>query len=143
MKTGTAYVLFAIVATIVNLGGQWLVMMTGSLAGYSHTHALPVALVVGTGLGLVVKYVLDKIYIFGDSSTGLATHARKFSLYTLMGIVTTLIFWGTEYLFAYLDPSGRTIYLGGAIGLAIGYAIKYQLDRRVVFAAKPISSVSP
>ena len=59
-----------------------------------------------------------------------------------MGLATTAIFWGTEFLFSRIDPSGRLIYLGGAIGLAIGYVVKYELDRRFVFTIRdtPASS---
>jgi putative flippase GtrA len=133
LQKGGFYVLFAVFATVVNLGSQWVVLTLGARLGFGRDLLLVPALVTGTGLGLMLKYVLDKIYIFEDASTGMKTHARKFSLYTVMGLVTTAIFWGTEYLFALLDPTGNLLYLGGAIGLAIGYAIKYQLDRRFVF----------
>jgi hypothetical protein len=133
LQKGGFYVLFAIFATVLNLGSQWVVLTLGAGLGLGRDVLLVPALVTGTGLGLLLKYALDKIYIFEDASTGLKTHARKFSLYTAMGLVTTAIFWGTEYLFALLDPTGDLLYLGGAIGLAIGYAIKYQLDRRFVF----------
>ena len=53
----------------------------------------------GTLAGLVLKYLLDKRWIFADRETGAAAHGRKFTLYTLMGVVTTAIFWGTETAF--------------------------------------------
>ena len=36
--------------------------------------------------------------------------------------------------------SREMLYLGGALGLAIGYVVKYQLDKRFVFtaAAEPV-----
>ena len=45
------YVGFAIVATLANLGAQRLVLSFGA--------GIFAALVVGTGIGLVVKYLLD------------------------------------------------------------------------------------
>ena len=50
-----------------------------------------------------------------------------------MGIVTTLIFWGFEFSFGYFFETKQLRYLGGVIGLSIGYLAKYQLDKRYVF----------
>ncbi|WP_142848062.1 GtrA family protein [Telmatospirillum sp. J64-1] len=123
------YVLFAVIATLVNLATQHL-----SLATYNDPHfGLPLAMVAGTATGLVVKYVLDKRWIFGDMSTGLATHSRKFGLYTLMGLFTTAIFWGTELTFYAVFQTSHMRDLGAIIGLSIGYVMKYRLDKRFVF----------
>lgn len=130
--SGTAlairYVAFAVIATIANLGAQRLVMSPD--AGASSYIA---ALLMGTLIGLVVKYLLDKRWIFADASTGLAAHGRKFSLYTLMGVATTLIFWGTETIFWLAWQTQAAREAGAVLGLAIGYAVKYRLDRRFVF----------
>ena len=91
------------------------------------------ALIAGTGVGLVVKYLLDKRWIFADTSRGVAAHGRRFSLYTLMGVATTAIFWGTQSAFFLVWQSEAALYLGGALGLAAGYTVKYRLDRRFVF----------
>jgi putative flippase GtrA len=58
---------------------------------------------------------------------------QTFILYTAMGVVTTLVFWGFEFGFnsAFQDKNMR--YLGALIGLAIGYWAKYHLDKRFVF----------
>jgi hypothetical protein len=44
-----------------------------------------------------------------------------------------LIFWGFEFTFEYLFETKALRYLGGVIGLCIGYVVKYQLDKRYVF----------
>lgn len=123
------YGLFAAVSSVANLASQkacfWL---------YSGVGALLVALVIGTGVGLVSKYLLDKKWIFYDPAQGAREHGKKFGLYTVMGLFTTVIFWGTEALFHWVFPQEIMTYVGGAIGLAIGYVVKYQLDRRFVFA---------
>jgi putative flippase GtrA len=123
------YAIFAILASLVNLATQ-----AASLQLYSAELGLTIALILGTGTGLLTKYLLDKRWIFFDMSTGAAAHGKTFSLYTATGILTTGIFWGLEYAFDGLTPDGRWRYLGGAIGLAIGYIVKFQLDRRFVFA---------
>jgi putative flippase GtrA len=123
------YVAFAIVATAANLGAQALTFRIVP-AGPLH---LPAGLVVGTGVGLVVKYALDKRWIFFDREGGIAAHGRKFTLYALMGVATTVIFWGTELAFEWASDRAAARYVGGALGLAIGYVVKYRLDRRFVF----------
>ena len=129
-----AYALFAAIATAFNLGVQWVVLHLWP-AEFAPTGPLAVlaALVCGTGIGLVIKYLLDKRWIFRDASSGAKVHAKKFALYSAMGLVTTLIFWVFEFACSRIDPGGPLIYEGGAVGLAIGYLVKYQLDRRFVF----------
>jgi len=123
------YALFAVLASLVNLATQ-----AAALQVYSGALGLTIALILGTGTGLLTKYLLDKRWIFFDTSTGAVAHGKTFTLYTATGIMTTGIFWGLEYAFDGLTPDGRWRYLGGAIGLAIGYIAKFQLDRRFVFA---------
>jgi putative flippase GtrA len=120
------YAVFAGIATAANLGAQSLCKLA-----YDGPHALYPALATGTLVGLVVKYLLDKRWIFFDSAGG---HARKFTLYAVMGVATTAIFWASEIGF---DRLGASPYLGGALGLVIGYWVKYRLDRRFVFEAAP------
>lgn len=129
MHISLRYALFAVVAILVNLITQVFV-----LHFYLQPFALTVALIFGTGTGLVTKYILDKRWIFFDPSIGVAAHGRSFTLYAITGVLTTAIFWGLEYGFDGLTPDGSWRYLGGAIGLAIGYAVKFHLDRRFVFS---------
>lgn len=122
------YALFAVLATLANLGAQRLVLMTGE--GHGHFVA---AVIAGTALGLVVKYALDKRWIFADTETGLRAHGRKFGLYTAMGLVTTAIFWATETAFWLAFETHTMREVGAVLGLAVGYVVKYRLDRRFVF----------
>ncbi|MEL6679390.1 MAG: GtrA family protein [Pseudomonadota bacterium] len=127
-RLAALYTAFAIVATVANLLSQ-----RASLAVYSDFGGVPLAILVGTAVGLVVKYVLDKRWIFQDQRTGAAAHAQLFGLYTLMGVATTVIFWGTEYGFHLIWGTDAMRELGAIIGLSIGYVTKYQLDKRYVF----------
>lgn len=122
------YTAFAVIATLANLGAQRAVLSLSDMPG-----ALAAAILAGTAAGLVVKYVLDKKWIFYDDSRGVAAHGRKFSLYTAMGVITTMIFWGFETAFWLIWRTDAMREAGAVIGLAIGYAIKYELDRRFVF----------
>ena len=91
---------------------------------------------IGTVAGLVAKYILDKKWIFYHAPKDKKDDAKKFMLYSFMGIFTTIIFWGTEMAFYYWVPSQNAKYMGAVIGLSIGYIIKYFLDRRFVFIHK-------
>lgn len=126
------YAFFAVLSTLANLAAQRL-----SLWIHDGMFSLFLALCFGTGVGLVVKYVLDKHWIFGDLSQGAANHAKKFSLYTLMGVFTTAIFWGSETAFWMIWRTDLAREAGAVLGLTVGYVVKYQLDKRFVFAARP------
>lgn len=127
------YALFAVIATVANLGTQRLVMRLGEQMPAHMTLVFMAAVFLGTLVGLVIKYVLDKRWIFFDTGTGLKQHGTKFGLYTAMGLVTTTIFWGAESLFWFVWHTEVMRELGAVLGLAVGYVIKYWLDRRFVF----------
>ncbi|KHQ54560.1 GtrA family protein [Mameliella alba] len=131
------YAGFAVLATLANLATQRLVL----LAGDGGT-AFALAVGAGTLVGLVVKYLLDKRWIFYDDATGLRAHGRKFTLYTVMGIVTTAVFWGTETAFWIFWKTDVMRELGAVLGLTIGYVIKYNLDRRFVFTDARLGAMS-
>ncbi len=122
------YGLFALLATLANLGAQRLVLWQ-----WSGGAGLVLAIAVGTGVGLVVKYLLDKRWIFFDASTGARAHGERFSRYTLTGVFTTAIFWGMEAAFWWFWQDHMMREVGAVIGLAIGYVVKFQLDKRFVF----------
>lgn len=128
MKLAAVYALLAAVATVFNIGSQDIVVRL-----YHGSYAVTLSIFVGTGVGLVVKYVLDKQFIFRFKAQNAAHDAKTFALYTLMGIATTAIFWGFEYAFHAIFETKEMRYLGGVIGLAVGYWVKYRLDKRFVF----------
>lgn len=90
----------------------------------------------GTSMGLIFKYFLDKKYIFNYISEDKREESQKFILYSFMGILTTFIFWGLELTFEALFVGEIYKYLGAFLGLSIGYTIKYFLDRKYVFNEK-------
>ena len=127
-KLAINYAIFALIATAANIGAQDLVIRT-----YSGAYDILASVVVGTGVGLVVKYILDKRYIFRFRARNVAHDTQTFALYTVMGLATTVIFWGFEFGFHHIFETKEMRYLGGVIGLAIGYLTKYHLDKRYVF----------
>ncbi len=128
------YSAFAVLATLANLATQRSV-----LALTEGTQGFALAVVSGTAVGLLLKYILDKRWIFFDTTSGIAVHGRKFTLYTVRGLVTTLIFWGSETTFWLVWQTDLMWELGAVLGLFIGYVVKYNLDRRYVFTDARIS----
>lgn len=122
------YIAFAIVASFANLLAQRIVLYINDTYIY-----FIMAVAVGTLVGLVVKYILDKYWIFYDLSKGVKAHSKKFMLYSMMGLLTTVIFWGFEAAFWIIWKTDFTRELGAMIGLSIGYIIKFNLDKRYVF----------
>jgi putative flippase GtrA len=125
------YATFAVLATLVNLGAQWV-----SFHLYRGPGELPLGIAAGTLAGLVTKYVLDKFWIFGDRSFKTLENMYRFTLYTFTGLFTTSIFWGMEALFAALSVHEEMRYLGALTGLSLGYVMKFYLDRRLVFQVR-------
>lgn len=130
MKLAVAYTVFAIIATIANIAAQDI---TAHI--YIGMYSIILSVIAGTAVGLVIKYILDKHYIFRFQTRNITHNSKIFVLYTLMGIVTTLIFWFFELGFNHFFQTKQMRYFGGVIGLSIGYIVKYQLDKRFVFRA--------
>lgn len=133
MKLAITYAILALIATAANIGAQDL-----AIRGYSGAFDVLLSVAVGTGVGLIVKYILDKRYIFRFRARNAVHDGQTFALYTLMGLATTVIFWGFEFGFQHLFETKEMRYLGGVIGLAIGYLTKYHLDKRYVFRTEGV-----
>lgn len=130
MKIAIIYSILAIIATITNIATQDIVASI-----YNDQYGLFYSILAGTAMGLFVKYLLDKRYIFRFRTHNVIHNGAVFFRYTVMGVVTTVIFWGFEFTFDFFFQTKEMRYLGGCIGLTIGYAAKFHLDRRYVFQA--------
>jgi len=131
MKLAVVYAILAMIATAANIGSQEVAIRV-----YQAPYAVQLSVLVGTAVGLLVKYVLDKRFIFQFRARDSVHETQTFILYAAMGVFTTLIFWGLEFGFNYIFEAKQLRYLGGVLGLAIGYFTKYQLDKRFVFKAR-------
>lgn len=123
------YAGFAALATLANLGSQAAV---GRFLPPDRSLTLAIGMAIGTAVGLVVKYQLDRRWIFAYRAPSLSKAGGTFALYTATGVLTTALFWGVEWGF-HLAFGGAWRYVGGALALAFGYWAKYLLDRRYVF----------
>ncbi len=131
MYLAVKYAIFAGIATAANIGTQY-----ACLRLYGGPFSLYAAMAAGTLTGLALKYVLDKRYIFYHRTDGARDDLFKFFVYSSMGVVTTLIFWGSELLFNHLFSFPEAKFIGAVVGLTIGYITKYNLDKRFVFREK-------
>lgn len=132
MKLPLLYSILALIATCTNIAAQ-------AIAARVDVGRLEVVfcVAVGTIAGLMTKYVLDKRYIFGFRARNPAHDVRTFSRYTLTGAITTLVFWAFEFGFDAVFGTLPMRYAGAVVGLAIGYGLKYRLDRQHVFRPEP------
>ena len=133
MTIAYKYSLFALLATLLNLGAQ-----EASFRVYDGAFSIYPAMALGTLVGLVSKYLLDKKYIFRFITASRREDLGRFTLYGLTGIATTAIFWGFEIGFDWLIGGRVARYAGAVIGLSIGYGVKYRLDKRDVFSQQDI-----
>ena len=136
-KIAVLYTLFAVLSTAINIGSQML-----SIWIYKGPLSVEISILVGTAMGLPLRYFLEKRYIFNFTSKNLAHDGKLFVFYSAMGVITTLIFWGTEYAFHVIYDTDFMRYLGGVIGLSIGFYVKYQLDKKYVFVNSTNEAVS-
>lgn len=113
------YTLFAVISTLFNLLFQYL-----SFLVYVGFASLYIAMFIGTLAGLVSKYILDKKYIFYHTPKNKTDDAKKFMLYSLVGVFTTAIFWGTEIGFDAFFGSGRAQYIDAVNGFS-SQCVKY------------------
>jgi putative flippase GtrA len=127
VRQGSLYVLFAAVATIANLAMQEVTFRVIPILPFS------VSILSGTAAGFIVKYVLDKNLVFSDPYTGGRHEIRKISLYALLSVATTVVFWAFEVAFWFVWRTDQAKYVGALVGLAIGYSAKFALDRAFVF----------
>ena len=131
IKIAVLYTLFAVFSIVINIGSQML-----SIWAYRGTYSVEVSILVGTAAGLPLRYFLEKRYIFNFITHNLAHDGRLFVFYSAMGLITTLIFWGTEYAFHLIYDAEYMRYVGGVIGLTVGFYVKYQLDKKYVFVSR-------
>ena len=130
------YVVFSIVATVLNLLTQRILLM-----GSDQSYELLLAMLAGTAIGLVVKFFLDAKWIFHVGLSGMKTQSKRFGRYSLFGVFTTSIFWGAETLFWLIWTTELARETGAILGLTIGYVMKYKLDKRFVFSESTLREI--
>jgi putative flippase GtrA len=156
------YIAFAVICIFVNLGSQIIIelilrpvdalnvvvyektVVEESLTETDdeeliETDTKPVKLydlikiAVGTILGFMTKFVLDKFFVFREKQKSISHTFKQIIIYGFLAVFTTLIFWSFQLGFKLVFGSGVIEYIGAVLGLAIGYTIKFFLDKKFVF----------
>ena len=122
------YIIFASISTLLNILSQFITLQI-----YKGFLSLYIAIFVGTLVGLITKYILDKKFIFYFKPLDKKKDLITFFTYTFTGIFTTLLFWAVEISFEVIFGGQVAKDIGARIGLSIGYFIKYHLDKKFVF----------
>ncbi len=85
----------------------------------------------GVGVSYIVKFFLDKFIVFKKKDTQFKQTSKEFIKYFLFAIFTTVINVGGQYLLMNLFLIDYVI--AAIVPLAIGYIVKFLLDRKYVF----------
>jgi putative flippase GtrA len=138
------YILFAVICTFINIGSQLVTeyfissievlqrIIYSSSDGSLRIYDI-IKILVGTGLGFMSKFILDKFFVFRERHENIGHTFRQMVIYGLMAVFTTLIFWSFQVAFKLLFSFTFAEQVGAVIGLGIGYTVKFFLDRRFVF----------
>lgn len=112
----------------INLATQRIVLDL-----FQNDHELLLAIIFGTILGLISKFILDKNFIFKKKYETSKKVINSFRTYVFFGVFTTSIFWCFELAFWIIFDHQIARELGAIIGLSIGYLVKYKLDEAITF----------
>lgn len=121
------YAATAVLSVLANLVAQEMTVRGAPDA------RLMLSIVVGTLVGFLIKYIVDKTWTFRERYTTPLGEAQRITLSGLFSVLTTLIFWAFELGFYAIWQTDFAKYLGAVLGLSIGYVLKFWLDRRHVF----------
>ncbi len=91
------------------------------------------AYALGLFVGFVIKYVLDKKYVFNDGYENHKAETKKAGLYAFMSILCTIISVGVTGSFKILLGVQLAKRVGWFLGLLLGYTAKFFLDKKYVF----------
>jgi putative flippase GtrA len=138
------YIIFAIICTIINIGSQLLTELLISPVNILQTVVYTnlekslrvydiIKIIVGTGLGFMSKFILDKFFVFREKYENISHTFKQIIVYGILAVFTTLIFWSFQISFKLLFTFIYAEEVGAVIGLGIGYTIKFFLDRKFVF----------
>lgn len=131
--------IFAAICTGVNIGSQYVLKLLLSqievlrILLFKQELYFYIQLCVGTFLGFVTKFVLDKFIVFEEKHRDIGHTFKQLLIYTFNAVFTTIIFWSFEFGFKFAFTFEHSELAGGFIGLAIGYTVKFFLDKKFVF----------
>lgn len=137
LSIAVLYAVFAVCSAALNILAQMLFVWI-----YIGPYYIELSILIGTVTSLPLRFFLEKRYIFAFKTKHVLCDGQLFVLYSLTGIVTTLIFWSVEYGFHLVFRTDAMRYIGGVVGLSIGFYVKYQLDKKYVFICNEEEALS-
>ena len=132
VKIAVLCILFAALSAVINIGSQMVLIWA-----YKAPFAIEVHILVGAAAGLAMHYFLEKRYIFVFTSKNLAHDGKLLFFYSAIGVITTFIYWNIEHAIHLIYDTDLIHYVGVVVGLATGYYIKFQLDKKHDFVNSP------
>lgn len=135
IATTALYIAFAVFSLGINLAVQRAILDPNK----DDLYRLVLAIASGSICALLVKYNLDKNWIFTQSKS-FESDRKQFLYYSLFGIVTTIIFFVIEFLFWITFKNHLMREFGAILGASIGYYTKYKLDDKYVFRSSQKTS---
>ncbi len=137
------YILFAVCSTILNFTVQKiseavLYSFNSNILTFSLYKNIDIATLLKLGIAtiaaFVFKYLADRFLVFKkEKYTTAQKEIAGIGLYTLFSVFTTLLFWAVQLSFkVYFQLE----YIGLILGLAVGYTLKFFLDKYFVFAGE-------
>jgi len=124
------FTFIAIIAIFFNIGFQYLFL---TIFNNDSIEIVYIAMILATSFTLLLKFWLDKKYLFEFKFNKLSNLSKKFSLYSINGIFTTILFWIIETIFYLIFENKIMVLFGSFLGLSISYVVKYYLDKKIVF----------
>lgn len=139
------YILFAVISVVLNMLIQLTVYNLLTLTGldllyisiYKNIDILTfIKMGTATVGAFVFKFFVDKLFIFKDRTENISAGLLQVIIYGLFAVFTTAIFYASQLSFKLLFVFDYSEYIGGALGLTLGYTVKFLLDRKYVFNRK-------
>ncbi len=87
--------------------------------------------IIAVGITYIIKFFLDKFYVFKKKSMEIKETSKQFIKYFLFAILTTVENIGIQFIFT--NFIGTPLEISFIIALSIGYLTKFFLDKRYVF----------
>tara|TARA_B100000989_G_scaffold299003_1_gene291845 strand:- start:5206 stop:5595 length:390 start_codon:yes stop_codon:yes gene_type:complete len=123
------YILVSLISIIANIALQILFLEV-----YTKMYRVELSIIIATALTMPARYVLERKFIF--SRIRYSSDTKSFLVYTFSACIATVIFIVTEYVFHLVFANDALRYLGGMIGLSLGFYFKFWFDTLKVYEGK-------
>ncbi len=87
--------------------------------------------IVAVGITYIIKFFLDKFFVFKKTSLELKETSKEFLKYFGFAIITTIENIGIQFLMT--NFFGTPLEISMVVALSIGYTTKFLFDRKYVF----------